>query len=567
MDRDAKFTEGQAAAMAALRDGRNVFLTGNAGTGKSYVLNAFIEELEDDDVPFLAMAPTGIAAQNLENGTTIHRTLQVGFGILDPNEKDRKALTRKVLQKASVVIIDEISMCRIDLFERVMNMVLAAKRVSGPKQVVLVGDFFQLPPVVSDSDRSMLLQFWPGNDEGYAFRSTLWNGMGFEPHVLTEVVRQNDPVFIEQLNRARIGDESCINYFNRRAISNRKYGPADDLWLCATNAMASTINNERVSALEKNGACGRTFVAKVSGDVKPSDKPTDDRLRLIEGARVMLLSNMPDEGLANGSLGTVVGTDDDCVFVDFDDIGETVPIEPKQWKVLKSTVRDSVDQSGKPVQKLVNDVVGAFTQIPLRLAFAITIHKSQGQTFEHCVVHSKTFGAGMLYVALSRCTTFDGLTVWPKIESNRLFANKAVIDFYQSLEKKDLTVASVIPDGNALAEEIVTLRCPANIADRVQGYIDGLIDTNGFDEPVAKRISSDDVPMESGGTSQQANPGYRPVYLKETYPYTQDASRYISLRTIEVHEPFLDDVKQLLVHLKETKPVAYIKVNDEEDGR
>ena len=159
------FTEGQARAMEALRSGRNVFLTGNAGTGKSYVLNAFIEELEDGEVPYLAMAPTGIAAQNLANGTTIHRTLQVGFGILDPTDLSKKTLTRKVLNKASVIIIDEISMCRIDLFERVMNMVLAAKRVSGPKQVVLVGDFFQLPPVVTDVDREVLMQWWPGNDE------------------------------------------------------------------------------------------------------------------------------------------------------------------------------------------------------------------------------------------------------------------------------------------------------------------------------------------------------------------------------------------------------------------
>lgn len=143
-EEERTFTPGQAEAMDALLSGRNVFLSGNAGTGKSYVLNAFIEELEEREVPYLAMAPTGIAAQNLHNGTTIHRTLQVSFGVLDPHDENKKTLTRKVLNKAEVIIIDEVSMCRIDLFERVMNMVLAAKRVSGRKQVVLVGDFFQL---------------------------------------------------------------------------------------------------------------------------------------------------------------------------------------------------------------------------------------------------------------------------------------------------------------------------------------------------------------------------------------------------------------------------------------
>lgn len=245
-EEERTFTPGQAEAMDALLSGRNVFLSGNAGTGKSYVLNAFIEELEEREVPYLAMAPTGIAAQNLHNGTTIHRTLQVGFGVLDPHDENRKTLTRKVLNKAEVVIIDEVSMCRIDLFERVMNMVLAAKRVSGRKQVVLVGDFFQLPPVVTDDDRKVLMQLWPGNDDGYAFKSPLWEGMGFEPHVLTEVVRQSDPEFIGQLNRARIGDRDCIGYFNERSVSDRKRAPGDDLWLCATNRMASTINDERV---------------------------------------------------------------------------------------------------------------------------------------------------------------------------------------------------------------------------------------------------------------------------------------------------------------------------------
>lgn len=474
MAKDSKhgFTVGQARAMAALRSGRNVFLTGNAGTGKSFVLNAFIEELESSDVPYLAMAPTGIAAQNLENGTTIHRTLQVGFGILDPTDMSRKTLSRKVLKEASVIIIDEVSMCRIDLFERVMNMVLDAKKVSGPKQVVLVGDFFQLPPVVTEADRDALMQFWPGNEEGYAFKSRLWKGMGFEPHVLTEVIRQNDPAFINQLNRARIGDRSCVAYFNERAVSDRRRAAEDELWLCATNRMATTINDERVSALERNGARSRTYVASVSGDVKPSDKPTDDRLRLIEGARVMLLANMPEDGLANGSLGTVVETTANSVSVLFDDIEETVDIEPKEWKVMKSTVHEGVDKDGKPVPELVNDVVGTFTQIPLRLAFAITIHKSQGQTFERCAVHSKVFGAGMLYVALSRCTTFDGLTVWPKIEPAKLFANQSVIDFYRSLEQ---TEDAVLPQ-KMLADDMVTLHCPKGIADRVQGYIDALVE-------------------------------------------------------------------------------------------
>lgn len=487
------FTDGQKEAMEALLSGHNVFLSGNAGTGKSYVLNAFIEELEEREIPYLAMAPTGIAAQNLYNGTTIHRTLQVGFGVLDPHDENRKTLTRKVLNKAEVIIIDEISMCRIDLFERVMNMILAAKRVSGRKQVVLVGDFFQLPPVVTDDDRKVLMQLWPGNDDGYAFKSPLWKGMGFEPHVLTEVVRQNDPEFIGQLNRARVGDRDCIGYFNERSVSDRKRAPEDDLWLCATNRMASTINDERVGVLEQQGAIARTYTASSFGDVKPSDKPTDDKLRLVEGARVMLLANYADLGLSNGSLGTVIECADDCVVVDFDDSPHPIEVAEKEWRVLKSSVRDFIGDDGKAAQELVTDTVGTFTQIPLRLAFAITIHKSQGQTFERCAVHSKVFGAGMLYVALSRCTTFDGLTVWPKIERQRLYANEAVIEFYESLTAEVTepsqeplfdaeASAAPQPATPAVAEPgtvagVVYIECPEAIAERVRGYIDALMET------------------------------------------------------------------------------------------
>lgn len=441
-EEERTFTAGQAEAFEALRSGRNVFLSGNAGTGKSYVLNAFIEELEEREVPYLAMAPTGIAAQNLHNGTTIHRTLQVSFGVLDPHDENKKTLTRKVLNKAEVIIIDEVSMCRIDLFERVMNMVLAAKRVSGRKQVV----------------------------------------------------RQSDPEFIGQLNRARIGDRDCIAYFNERSVSDRKRAPADDLWLCATNRMASTINDERVGELERMGARARTYTAYSYGDVKPSDKPTDDKLRLVEGARVMLLANMPDHGLANGSLGTVLEAGVDCVTVEFDDCEYPVEVSEKEWKVLKSSVRDFIGDDGNPAQELVTDTVGAFTQIPLRLAFAITIHKSQGQTFERCAVHSKVFGAGMLYVALSRCTTFDGLTVWPKIERQRLYANESVIEFYDSLatkaEKAPEPSQDALFDADAPAaplsvptdkagrtdDGMVYIKCPAQIADRVRGYIDALME-------------------------------------------------------------------------------------------
>lgn len=379
-------TEDQRDAYIALKEGRNVFLSGNAGTGKSYVLNRFIDDLEARSVPYTAMAPTGIAALNMHNGSTIHRTLQVSAGVCNPSEKIRP---RKVLTVAEVIIIDEISMCRIDLFDYVMRMISDAQVSSGRKQVVLVGDFFQLPPVITEDDRAILMKLYPGNFEGWAFESDYWDGFDFEPHILKKVVRQDDPEYIGNLNLARNGDESCIPYFNEHSVSDRKYAPKDALFLCSNNRLASNINTESVSELS-----GKKYTYQAS---------------------------------ATG--------------------------------------------------KVTSDTVGEFTQIPLKLAYAITIHKSQGLTFDRCTVHTKTFAAGQLYVGLSRCSNIEGLTIFPKMEKNRLHASREVIDFYARMEKK-------------ASEGTVQLECPQRFSEQVKAYIADLLEKEKAAEKQAASVSS-----------------------------------------------------------------------------
>ena len=294
-----RLTPEQAEALSALRDGRNVFLSGNAGTGKSYVLNAFISDLKARNVDFLALAPTGIAALNLTDGSTIHRTLKIAPGVCAP---DGPKGSRKVLDAAKVIIIDEISMCRIDLFDHVMGMISQSMTRNGAKQVVLVGDFFQLPPVVTERDSALLMKFYPGNLQGWCFKSRYWTGFDFEPHVLKTVVRQSDPDFIDNLNRARVGDASCLDYFNAHSRSSRAYLPKDTLVLCANNRIADSINRENVDALD---APKVEFTAAVTGMVNSGDKMAPERIVLCRGARVMSLVNSPQEGYVNGTQGTV----------------------------------------------------------------------------------------------------------------------------------------------------------------------------------------------------------------------------------------------------------------------
>lgn len=437
-----RFTPEQAEALSALRDGRNVFLSGNAGTGKSYVLNAFISDLKARNVDFLALAPTGIAALNLTDGSTIHRTLKIAPGVCAP---DGPKGSRKVLDAAKVIIIDEISMCRIDLFDHVMGMISQSMTRNGAKQVVLVGDFFQLPPVVTERDSALLMKFYPGNLQGWCFKSRYWTGFDFEPHVLKTVVRQSDPDFIDNLNRARVGDASCLDYFNAHSKSSRAYLPKDTLVLCANNRIADSINRENVDALD---APKVEFAAAATGTVSNGDKMVPERIVLCRGARVMSLVNSPQEGYVNGTQGTVTDASADAVTVKFDGVDEKVRIERHRWEINKSEAVVEMDDDGRPVNRVKTAVVGTYTQIPLKLAYAITIHKPQGLTFDACC---------------------------------------EVVEFYDSLEHR--------------MEEPVQIECPRRYESRVRAYIRDLMDGRDPDAPTPPALEGA-LENSKGGTPE-----------------------------------------------------------------
>lgn len=452
-------TEDQALALRDLVAGKSVFLTGNAGTGKSYVLDRFLAYLDETETAHLAMAPTGVAALQLRGGTTIHRALGAPVGFIDPAAPTRKP--SKALKAARVVVVDEVSMVRVDLFEWVMKSIFSAEAASSHKQVVLVGDFFQLPPVVTDRDRDMLMRFYPGNHAGWPFLSEYWKGFALVPHVLRQVVRQSDPELVEMLNRARVGDPSCADYFNARSRSSRAYCPEDAIFLCPSNRLAASINGERLEAL---GERIRTFTATVSGDVKDSDMRLIDReLRLAVGARVMSLVNDAELRYVNGSMGYVTGfTDAGEVEVAFDN-GRTVPIGRKTWEIKSPRVVRGLDEFGKPADRVENEKVGEFDQMPLKLAYAVTIHKSQGLTFDKVVVGTNVFAAGQLYVALSRCTCSEGMTITPRFEPRRLRADPDVVGFYDGL-------------GRWIAENgaMVTMEVPRRFEQAVRDLIAAL---------------------------------------------------------------------------------------------
>lgn len=429
-----ELTDDQRRALDAMRSGRNILLTGDAGTGKSFVLDAYLEEAERQGRNVIAMAPTGVAALNLRNGSTIHRTLGLKAEFQDPVSKPK---VPKVLKSAEVIVIDEFSMCRIDLFERVATMISTAQEKSGPKQLIVAGDPFQLPPVVTARDRAALENRF-GCAGGYCFNSKLWKSFDFRPQILREVVRQKDDAELSgMLALAREGKTECVPFFNEHALGSPEDAPSEAIWLCPRNASAAEINARRLSELK---AKEHVFQSDSCGDVLPADKATDDRLVLKIGARVMAVANDSDLRYANGSLGTVLAINPDAdkpVTVAFDD-GTVASIGYHEWDVIKSVVSEETKEGtkGEPATRVKSEVVGKFCQIPLRLAWAMTIHKAQGKSFDDVCVDTRVFERGQLYVALSRATTFDGLHVFPAITNNRLISDETAMDFYSSIVDK-----------------------------------------------------------------------------------------------------------------------------------
>lgn len=442
-------TPSQLEAAEALLGNDNVFLTGDAGTGKSFLLDRYIEFLDRINMPHLVMAPTGVAALNVRGGVTMHRALQVPFGVVPPDAAQKRGIPR-VLRAAEVVIVDEISMCRVDVFEYLMRLVARSEGDGSRVKVVLCGDFYQLPPVITPKELEAYTGLFPGNPHGWPFKSVFWRGRDFRPCVLTDVVRQDDPEFIDMLDRARRGDGSCVPYFNKRARSSRKVAlnasGGKAIFLCSRNREAYELNRQKLLEL---GQPVKTYYADVRGNVNKGDHIAEDVLELSVGARVMAIANYvkpkkedaeaedgEDDRLlyVNGSRGTVVGLRPDSVCVEFDHLpDEVVEIEARKWSVNKSVAVDKLDDDGDPITTVELEEIGSITQIPLKLAYAVTIHKSQGMTFDSCVVNSTVFAAGQLYVGLSRCRAVDGLTIYPKIEDRRLISSDEVNEFYDSL--------------------------------------------------------------------------------------------------------------------------------------
>lgn len=472
-------TKDQQTALDAVKSGCNVFITGGGGVGKSYVIERIVELLEGQGKNVILTAPTGTAAY-LIGGATCHRTF--GIPIRGTWEAHAKVRDDSPVYAADTIVVDEISMLRIDAFSYVAEYIALVneERLTGqsscgkrkPIQLIVAGDFLQLPPVLvaprdgSIGDYNLMCDHY-GFDikSGYAFLSPCWNSFDFAICNLQEVVRQSDADFVRALTQIRFGNKDGFAYIAKKQRKSKHKIGSGAISLAGKNRTAEAINGK---ALDKISGKERTYMASVTGDVKNDDKPTLDRLVLKVGAQVVMLVN--GEDYHNGSTGVVTELYDDGVVVRLDN-GIEVDILPYRWSVERYVSKEEKQKDGKTKTKVSLQEVGTFTQLPLKLGYAVTIHKSQGQTYSKMELeiggrnggHPEIFASGQLYVALSRCKSVADLHVNGNLDAVEVLADPVVLEFYHSI---GITMPAVASD-NAVEIPIKPKKITSNVPKAV----------------------------------------------------------------------------------------------------
>lgn len=418
----------------------HLFLTGKAGTGKTTFLKHIREHTHKRTI---VAAPTGVAAVNA-GGTTLHSLFQLpfepyipGFSTVSSKKNYFRFSKQKLdlLKQLELLIIDEVSMLRADILDSIDSSLRNIRKNPQPfggVQVLYIGDMFQLPPVAKEDEWQLLKEHYQST---FFFHAKVIQQTRPVYLELKKVYRQGDPVFVSLLNRVRNNITTPEDMLELNKRYDPKFNPKEEdnyIILTTHNYKADNINNQKLSELTTKE---RVFSGRKEGDFPDYSLPTDMDLCLKEGAQIMFLKNDMEEPrrFYNGKIATVSRIVADQIYVYIPEINSEVLVKKEVWE----NNRYYLDKESGEIKE---ELLGSFSQYPLRLAWAITIHKSQGLTFDKAIIDAgASFAAGQTYVALSRCTSLDGIVLYSKIRSNSILTDSYAIEFSRNeKEEKDL---------------------------------------------------------------------------------------------------------------------------------
>ena len=447
---------------------RNIFLTGKAGTGKT----TFLRRLEQiTNKQMIIVAPTGVAAINA-GGVTIHSFFQLAPGMYLPGQdlagREKKSkfsyskLKINILRTLDLLIIDEISMVRCDLLDAIDEVLRRFQNrylPFGGVQLLMIGDLQQLAPVAKEDEWQILKEH--GYTTPYFFGSQALQRTNYTTIELKQVYRQADQEFVDLLNQVRDNCMTSASLAKLNARVNQSFQPKDEegyITLTTHNVQAANINSSRLQQLPTQPM---VYKAIVKGDFPEMSYPTDEELTLKIGAQVMFCKNDPNHTYYNGKIGRVVKCDAERVWVEcapdsLDPNQEQRDEKPKTIEVTRQIWENMKYSTDPKTGKITEDVAGTYQQIPLKTAWAITIHKSQGLTFDRAIIQAeRAFSPGQVYVALSRCRTLEGLVLSRPIPASAIFVDPQVMSFNRYVEMNQPTPKQLIEDRRQCIEEIL----------------------------------------------------------------------------------------------------------------
>ena len=470
---------------------RSVFLTGKAGTGKSTFLKYICANTSKEHV---VLAPTGIAAVNV-GGQTLHSFFKIPFKPLLPDDPDfsprriRKTLRYsaqkvKLIKKLDLIIIDEISMVRcdiIDFIDKVLRIYSNNMREPfGGKQLLFVGDIFQLEPVITRDMRDILRRYYK---QFFFFNARVFDKLGLIPIELRKIYRQTDSDFIAMLDRVRVSHATYNDLQLLNGRCNPDYKEVDEKFVMTLASRRDTVDSINDAHMQALDTPEYVFTGVVTDIFPDNDLPTNKELILKLGAQVIFIRNDKENRWVNGTLGKVSKVDEGGIEVELEN-GEGYVLDQEIWENVQYTY----DEKEK---KVLENVVGTFRQYPIKPAWALTVHKSQGLTFNNIVIDfaGGAFSSGQTYVALSRCTSLEGITLLKPLSQRDIIVNTAITDFSRQFNNQAvINDAMLVEKANGLYSMASIAFDHDDFARCVDCFVQAMEIHNVISDPLAKRF-------------------------------------------------------------------------------